>query len=228
MESQRIGDAAAVARLMPAETSGVQALLAGPDHPRRADLEAFVEDRFESAFGASLTLHHPLIAALMASDGAILCACGLRFADEAPLFLERYLDQPVEELLEDAFGERPRRSEIVEIGSFASVHPRWSLDLIERLPPWLAAAAGRRFAVATLRPDLCRLLGRAGFGLRRLGRADPGRLGEGAGAWGRYYDAAPEVLAGRIAGGAALSVMRERLSMRTAQRLSRRVQEACA
>ena len=69
-------------------------------------------------------------------------------------------------------------------------------DLCERVARWLAAARGRRFAVATARPELRRLLDRAGYGLRSLGLADPARLAEDASDWGSYYDARPEVFAG--------------------------------
>ena len=197
-------------------------LVAGAGHPRRAALEAFVADRFAQAYGAQVTADYPLIAGLEAPDGQVLAATGVRFAEDGPLFLERYLDASIEAEVSRVLSAPASRDAIVEIGAFASLHPAWSMQLFEALPPWLAGLAGRRFAVATLRPELARMLCRSGFGLRPIADADPVRLGGDAEAWGRYYVGAPRVYAGRVMGGDALALMRRRLRSRTMERQARR------
>jgi hypothetical protein len=200
---------------------GADAFLAHRSHPERPRLEAFVAGRFAAAYGAKVAADYPLIAGLAADDGEVLAAAGVRFAKDGPLFLERYLDAPVEAEVSRVLGVAARRDEVVEIGAFASRHPTWSMQLFDALPPWLAGEVRQRYAVATLRPELARLLGRAGFALRRVRPADPARLGPDAAAWGRYYAGAPQVYAGRIGGGEALALMRERLRSRAMERQAR-------
>jgi len=200
----------------------------GRSHPGRAEAEAFAVRRFAEAFGARARADHPLIAVLRAADGEVLASAGVRFAEAEPLFLERYLDGPVEAEVERRLGAPAPRASIAEIGAFASIHPAWSLRLFEALPMWLSTAAGRRYAVATLRPELARALGRAGFRLQPIAEADPARLGDEASAWGAYYDGAPKVYAGRVVGGAALAGLRDRLRARIMERQARRRARALA
>lgn len=205
-----------------------RAVVAGPGHVRRADLETFIAQRFARAYGAEVTADHPLIAGLLAPDGEVLAAAGVRFADTGPLFLERYLDQPIEAEVSRVLGAEAPRDTIAEIGAFASTHPGWSMQLFETLPPWLAGLTGKRFAVATLRPELARMLGRSGFGLRTIADANPARLGPEASAWGTYYAGAPRIYAGRVGTADALSLMRERLRARAMERHARRLARASA
>lgn len=205
-----------------------QAVVAARGDERRAALEAFIAQRFARAYGAQVTADHPLIAGLVAPDGEVLAAAGVRFAETGPLFLERYLDQPIEAEVGRVLGGPASRDAIAEIGAFASTHPAWSMQLFEALPPWLAGLAGRRFAVATLRPELARMLGRSGFGLRTIANADPARLGDEASAWGSYYAGAPRIYAGRVGSADALTLMRERLRTRAMERHARRLARATA
>lgn len=164
----------------------------------RDALERFVEDRFHAAFGARIAGHHPILTGVNGLDGEPRAAAGVRFAEAGPLFLERYLDAPVEACLAAGFGRPVSRHTVVEIGSLASVSAAATVELFAALAGWLAVDHGRRFAVATLRPDLARLLSRSGFGLRRLGAADPNRIEDGGRAWGSYYREEPQVYGGEI------------------------------
>ncbi len=204
-----------------------RAVVADPGHPQWDALRAFIAERFERAHGARVTADYPWIAGLVAGDGEILAAAGVRFAEAGPLFLESYLDAPIEAEVARVFDGPVTREMIVEIGSLASTHPTWSMQLFDGLPAWLAGVAGRRFAVATLRPELARMLDRSGFGLRPIGEADPARIG-GGDAWGEYYAAKPRIYAGRVSGGAALGLMRERLRARVMERQARRGARASA
>lgn len=201
-------------------------VLVGPGHARRADVEAFVEARYRAAFGARLHGHYHLIAAGLNEAGDVQAAAGLRFAEDEPLFLEQYLDEPVEQALAAAFGRPVARDGVVEIGAFAATGPAAALALFSHLSGWLGDA-GRRFAVATARPELQRLLGRS-FPLTSLGAADPARLAAGAADWGRYYDAGPDVLAGAIRRSDALPGLRRSLGERLLARQARRQQDARA
>lgn len=202
--------------------------MAGPGHPQWEAMQAFVADRFAHAYGAQVRAGYPQMAGLLGPDGAIVAAAGIRFAEAGPLFLEQYLDMPIETAVGEALGCTASRHEIAEIGSLASIHPAWSMQLFESLPPWLGAAADCRFAVATMRPDLARMLSRSGFGLHLIGDADPARLGQGAEAWGDYYDARPRIYAGRVSSSMALTHLRDRLRHRVMERQARRLARASA
>lgn len=178
--------------------------------PGREPLERLIEDRFDAAFGARLPGHYPILAGVVGLDGAPRAAAGVRFAEVEGLFLERYLDAPIERALAAAFETPVARDVVVEIGSLASVSAPATVGLFGTLAAWLSANRGRRFAVATLRPDLARMLSRAGFGLRRLSAADPARIENAAQAWGSYYRNAPQVYAGEIRLPTALGLVRAR------------------
>jgi hypothetical protein len=198
-------------------------VVAGPDHPSRPAFETFIADRFQAAYGARLPGHFPLIAGLSARNGPVLAAAGVRFAETGALFLERYLEEPAEQAVAAAFERPVARDGLVEIGSLASSGPGASLQLFTALATWLSAICGRRFAVATVRPELARMLDKAGFGLRRLGEADPARLGAAAGDWGSYYEGRPQVYAAEVGLSTALPLLRQRLAARSLERQVRRL-----
>lgn len=194
---------------------------ADPSHGARAALEAFVEARFAAAFGARIRRHYPLLAGVLTTSGTPLAVAGLRFAEDEPLFLERYLESPVEQAVARAYDTPVCREHIVEIGSLAASTPAAALELFAGLSAWLAGRRARTFAVATARPELAKLLRRSGFGVRTLGAADPARLGAEAEDWGGYYDRGPQVLAGEIGASAVLPQLRRDLGARLAARQGR-------
>lgn len=199
---------------------------ASGEHPQRGAFERFIESRFERAFGARLDSHYPLIAGLQRQDGAVVAAAGVRFAEAEPLFLESYLDHPVEQVLAKAFGRPLAREEVIEIGSLAADGPAAALDLFRGLAGWLAAGRRGRIAVATVRPELARLLSRSGFDLRVVAPADPGRLGQAAAQWGTYYDRGPQIFAGEVAPSPVIAQLRRRLQARGMDRMVRRLRRA--
>lgn len=197
--------------------------VADAKHPQRRAFEQFIESRFEAAYGAQLSGHYPTLMGLSASDGTVLAVAGVRFPEGGRLFLEQYLDGPVEQLVAGAFERPVSRESVVEIGSLAAGTPGASLELFGALACWLAAVCGRRYAVATVRPELTRLLSRAGFGMRRLGAADRSRLGRASESWGSYYDQRPEVFVGEIGVSGALPLLRQRLRAKVIERAVRRL-----
>jgi hypothetical protein len=196
-------------------------MLIEPGRPARAEAEAFIEARFGEAFGARPTSAYPIIAAQYDPDGRIAAAAGVRFAEDAPLFLERYLDEAVEQAVATAFGGPVARAGVAEIGSLAAVDVAAALALFDALAAWLAGPCRRRYAVATARPELERLLRRSGFDLRAVADAAPDRLGASAADWGTYYAAGPRVLAGRI-GALPAAGLPSRLQARLARQAARR------
>ncbi|OJW60085.1 MAG: hypothetical protein BGO57_05515 [Sphingomonadales bacterium 63-6] len=140
---------------------------------------------------------------------------GYRQADEGELFLETYLDRPIQACLKEALGIAVPRKDIIEVGNFAA---ETAIAMIEL---WGAAAndlAGRSaIAVATLTAPLRRIFTRIGVPIVEIAPARPEALGAAAAEWGRYYETDPRVCAGIIREGqAAISAFLARRNRREA------------
>lgn len=168
-----------------------------PGDPARAEVEAFVRAVYRDHFGADVRAFAPTLVSLRDPLGTIVAAAGYRAAVDGPLFLERYLDAPIEARLAASGASRPERMRIVEVGHLAAGVPGEGRRLILMLGPHLAAR-GFRWVVGTLTEELRHLFMRLGIAPMALGIADPSVLGADAAGWGSYYDHRPIVLAGQI------------------------------
>lgn len=182
-----------------------QLRLVVPGDPQRAEVEDFIRGVYAERFGARVQQFAPQLVALQDETG-LLAAAGFRPASQGPLFLERYLDAPVEQLL-----PQPDRQGVVEVGHLAASRAGEGRRLILMLGPVLAAQ-GFRWVVSTLTEELRHLFLRLGVAPLALGVADPSRLGGEAEAWGTYYDHQPVVLAGSL--DAALQALARRQAAR--------------
>lgn len=170
--------------------------------------------KYREAFGASPS---PSFSQYVATgrEPDRLAALGYRRASEGRLFLERYLDTPVEAALGSAFGRAIPRSAIVEIGNFAADNALVMLELWGAVANDLAADS--EIAVATLTEPLRRIFGRVGVPFVPLCSARPERLGGCAAEWGSYYRQDPRVCAGIVSDGqAAIAQWRARRIARAA------------
>jgi hypothetical protein len=161
-------------------------------------IASFLRTRYGAVHGAEPRADYRDYQAVYAGGSGLHAVLGLRSAAAETLFLERYLDGPVEAAVSTALGRAVSRNGIVEIGCLASDRPQALVAL------WLATA--RRLnrpglvAVATLTRPLHRMLSRIGVPLAWLADADPARLPD-APAWGRYFDLRPAVYAAEAAAG---------------------------
>lgn len=165
----------------------------------RPEAEALIRDAFARAYGARIRRFLPLLMGLRNGAGQLLAACGLRHAALTPLFLEAYLQRPVEAALSAASGEDLQRGDIVEVGNLAVARAGYAPLLIAALTRHLHAS-GERWVVFTAVPALANSFRRLGIPLAPLA---PARLAalpprERAG-WGTYYDQSPHVMACRVA-----------------------------
>ena len=176
-------------------------------HPDRPEVESFIQAVYAACYGAQVRDFMPTLVALRDDDGQLLAAAGYRCAGDHALFLERYLDRPVERLLATSHAAAPPRERIVEVGHLAAARAGQGRRLILQLGPHLAGQ-GFEWVVSTLTQELRHLFVRLGIVPVPLGMADPALLGADAAAWGSYYDHHPLVLAGQIA--PALQVLAQR------------------
>lgn len=164
---------------------------------RRHAVEAFIRRRFAEEHGARVTRFMPCLLGLHAADGSLHGAVGLRLARTGPLFLERYLDRPVEEALADRGIAGVSRERLVEVGNLAADGQGTARRLIVELAGRLSGE-GLDWVVFTATPTLANSFRRLGLAPHRLGAADPSRLGAERADWGRYYDGHPQVMAGAV------------------------------
>ncbi|MBX7250060.1 MAG: thermostable hemolysin [Caulobacteraceae bacterium] len=165
--------------------------------PQRRQVELFLEDAYARAFNGRIRRHYPILMSVWDADQQLHAAAGFRFAATQPLFLEQYLDTPVEAAVSEASGAIVARNQIAEIGNLAAESPGASMFLFFALAGYLEQH-GCRYAAATATRELSRLFRGVGFQTHRLGEARPERLTDTAGDWGAYYDHEPVVLAGAI------------------------------
>lgn len=163
----------------------------------RRRVERFVENAYAEAYGGQIQAHYPTLMSVQDEAGVLYAVVGFRHAAEAPLYLEQYLDGPIETVLGQAIGARIDRAHVVEIGGLASSGQGATVFLFAAMAHHLQKE-GLRFAVATATDELRRIFHKAGLGPLQLARADPRRLDDGGGSWGAYYQTDPVVLAGSI------------------------------
>lgn len=188
----------------------------GVSDPLRPQVEAFIAQVYARRFGAQVTHFAPTLVSLRDPlDGSIVAAAGYRPAQHAALFLERYLQAPIESLLATQGHTPPERAGIVEVGHLAAQRAGEGRRLIFLLGHHLAAE-GAQWVVGTLTEELRHLFVRLGITPQALGRADPAALGDDARQWGSYYDHHPVVLAGQMQ--QALRLLQRRENARPTER----------
>lgn len=179
----------------PARAATAPALrLHPPGDPGRAAVEDFIRGVYAEHYGARVRRFAPMLVGL--HDGnTLIAAAGYRRATQ-PLFLERYLDRAVEQLLAGSGGPPPRE-QIVEVGHLASRRAGAGRQLILRLAQHFGQLQ-IQWVVSTLTEELRNVFVRMGVKPLALGLADPARLGADAQDWGSYYAHHPLVLAGSL------------------------------
>lgn len=165
--------------------------------PERARAERFVRRAYHRCHGASVQSFMPLLLALQDDAARLLAVVGVRAATGATLYLERYLDEPIESAIAAATGASVERSAIAEIGNLAGRNLRAARRLIGLLPRQLLDA-GYTWIAFTGTRSVRAILSRTGAPLHDLGAADAQRLGSVPDAWGRYFAADPRVTAGYL------------------------------
>jgi len=181
-------------------------------HPQRKRVEAFIAQRFLEVHGAQIAVFMPQLLALFDDQGAVRAAVGMRDASLERLFLEYYLDIPVEQAVEQASADRlitdgvtpgcvfEERERIVEIGNLASIDRLASRNLFKLLARRLFAD-DYQWAVFTGCSSLQRMFATLGIETLSLGRALQSRLPVDQQTWGGYYEDNPLVVAGRVGHG---------------------------
>lgn len=164
---------------------------------QRSALETLIRERFAGDHGARISHFLPRLLGLWQGELA-QAAVGAQCADDAPLFLEAYLDTSIERTLSESFGQPVDRSSIVEIGNLACNRPGLQRALILNLVEQLHDE-GYAWLVFTATPAVRNGFRRLGLSASPLALADPARLSaQSREAWGSYYELVPWVMGGSL------------------------------
>jgi hypothetical protein len=187
------------------------------DHADRAEIEAFIRATFFDVYQARVNIFMPHLVRLRTLHEHLVAVVGYRDAAEHRLYLEKYLDRPIEDVLSEHVAEPVRRRDIVEVGNLADAAPGGARAAIIILTAFLHSA-GYRWVVFTGVPKLRNAFGRLGLDPIELAPADPERLTpEEQQEWGSYYAGQPLVMGGDIRQGYESLDMLRRLLLETWQ-----------
>ncbi|MCY1393149.1 Thermostable hemolysin [compost metagenome] len=168
-----------------------------PGDPQRPDFEGFIQQRFCKAHGADIRHFMPQLFGMRVT-GDVLCAvAGVRLAGDERLFLESYLDEPIDSIVCAIADQTVDRSAIVEVGSLAASDTGCARMSIIAMT-YLLAMGGLEWVAFTGSLGLVNSFHRFGLKPVTLCAADPARLGEDRHAWGSYYESKPWVHVGNI------------------------------
>lgn len=169
-----------------------------PNSLYRNQAEDFIHQVFSRAYGADLNQYLPQLMALRDNDNRIVAALGMRHASEDSLFLETYLDSPIETAVSELNGTYVAREQIMEVGNLASIHRGGLRQLIVALTSYLTGAEVE-WVVFTAVPAVRKAFAALDLNLHPLAVADKSRLSEAEQLhWGKYYESGPVVVAGRV------------------------------
>jgi len=166
----------------------------------RKTVEDYIRDQFSVIYEAKISSFMPYLIT-MNCEGAISATAGMRPADQQPLFLEQYLEQPIEQSLSIQTRTTISRHHIVEIGNLAATR-RGSSQLLFLILTGLLAQTQFKWIVFTGNQQIAKSLQRLGVDLHNLGNADPDQLSLNRQSdWGSYYQGNPHVFCANIGQG---------------------------
>jgi len=176
------------------------------------EIESFIQQCFAAAHGAHVSKFMPRLFSLRAKRGDLIAAFGLRAASDSSLFLETYLKQPIESVLQKRLEHSVRRQDIIEVGNLSAIYPGAARWLIVALTA-LLHDEGYKWVVFTGTAALRNGFSRLGLRPVELGAATLEHLPPlDRPNWGSYYDNAPLVMVGDIAYGYNSLLMQRNLA----------------
>ena len=166
----------------------------------RMTAEQFISRRFHESYASRVELFMPRLFTLRRQNGDICGAFGLRSANRK-LFLEQYLDTPIDQVIAARTGRATERRSIVEVGHFSGAFPGSARAMIELLTEQLHRE-GVEWVAFTGTTALRNTFTRLGLAPIDIQAATVDRLPEDErSAWGSYYDNSPRVLVGNVGEG---------------------------
>ncbi len=173
----------------------------------RAEIKGFICRQFAFHFGAEASIEPPILIGAWNAQRQLVGALGLRTHLHG-FFSQKYLSQPLAQVMHDVLVRDIAATEVVEVVHLAVASPAIITPLLEALADHLSDA-GFRFLVCTATRCLQRFFRKRGWSITTLAKAEPNALGAEAAAWGAYYAQEPAVIVGDIAEARRLAHTRE-------------------
>lgn len=170
---------------------------ASADHPGRYLIEDFIRECFFAEYKARICHFLSNLLGLVDEHG-IHAAVGFAGALHRELYLEQYLDCPVELTLYQAAGIHAERARIVEVGNLAASSPGGARAVILALARYFHEQDAV-WVVFTGVPSLLNTFSRLGIPVHELGEARQEKLRDRDTDWGTYYHSHPRVMAVSVA-----------------------------
>ena len=168
------------------------------DHAERAQAIEYIKQTFRRVYAAEPNTFMPHFIRVSDNKRNYKAILGYRDAEHQRLFLETYLDEPVEAVISRHAGEPVTRASIVEVGNLAEAKAGDARLAIIAATAFLHTA-GYRWVVFTGVSRLRNAFRRLGLEPKELVVADESRLTEAERkAWGSYYSDRPVVCYGDI------------------------------
>ena len=175
----------------PENSSSIQMLT--PSNLLRPQVETFIKDIFQQHHSAQVDTFLPTLLAAFDESGNTNSVLGFRNAQDQPLYLEQYLDQGIETLIQ-SFSRNPvQRAQVVEIGNLASKNAASCQALFVNITQHLQDT-GVNWITCTGTSVLRIVFRRLGIKAVAIHEADQNRLGDKQYSWGSYYDHEPQVM----------------------------------
>ncbi|MES2627228.1 MAG: thermostable hemolysin [Pseudomonadota bacterium] len=192
--------------------------LLGPAAVGRDEIENYIKERYLASYQARVTNFCPLLISMQCL-GEHSGAAGLRPAGNARLYLEQYLDVPVEQAMSAVLGTEIKRPAIVEVCNLVAQR-KGASHLLFLLFTTVLYQAGYEWIVFTATKALRNNLEKVGFPVHVIAEASPANLTPAAMRdWGDYYKTEPVVVAGRLED--AMKIILGRTLLRKVMRLYR-------
>jgi hypothetical protein len=192
--------------------------LVGPADPGRISVENYIRQRYQISYQAHVNNFCPWLIDMQCL-GEHSGAAGLRQAAASALYLEQYLEEPVEQAMSTVLGTGIGRSCIVEVCNLVAQR-KGASHLLFLLFTATLYQAGYEWIVFTATKALRNNLEKVGFPVHQIQAANPARLDPGLlQDWGNYYKTEPMVVAGRLED--AMKIILDRTLFRRVLRLYR-------
>lgn len=186
----------------PGRFAGVR--LVDPIDARREAVERFIADVYLHRYGARLRSFLPHLLAYEDSAGTLVAAVGLRSGGEGDLFVEQYLEAPIESAMpQRGIVRTVDRRAVVEVGNFAATTPGIARELIVQVA-YLLHQARMDWVLFVATQQLRNAFQRLHLSTVELAEARVDDLRERCSDWGDYYASRPRLMCGNVAEGVAL------------------------
>jgi len=161
------------------------------------EVKQFIRHHFKRCYNADIHDFCPMLLSAFNRNGELVAAVGYRYANSSALFLEQYLDKPIERIISTQMGQTVKRDEIVEVGNLACARPGLARSMIVELTS-LLRFCGFNWVAFTGTNELLNSFKKLKLHPHIIATADEAKLKFSESSWGTYYQSFPSVMYGNI------------------------------